>query len=82
MDKKEFLNALKTIKDLCKTATCRDCPLGFSAMGDSTLYYKCVLTYYKPCELQIVDYDDVWRATYQSKTLEEKYGKTDKGTGC
>lgn len=81
MDKKEFVNALKTIKDVCKTTSCNDCPLGFGAMDDTTLYYKCVLMYYKPCELQIVDYD-VWRATYNTKILEEQYGKTDKGTGC
>ena len=82
MDKKEFVNALKTIKDVCKTTSCRDCPLGFKMLIANEEYYKCVLMYYKPCELQIVDYDDVWRATYQSKILEEKYGKADKGAGC
>lgn len=82
MDKKEIVNALKIIKDLCKNITCRDCPLGLCMVNNYTVYYKCVLAYCKPVELQIVDNDDVWRATYQSKILEEKYGKTDKGTGC
>lgn len=82
MDKKEFLNALKTIKDVCKTTSCRECPLGFSRIINNTEYSKCVLTYYRPGELQIVEYDGVWRATYQSKIMEEQYGKADKGTGC
>lgn len=82
MDKKEIVNALKTIKGVCKTTSCRDCPLGFKMLIANEEYYKCVLMYYRPGEFQIVDSDDVWRATYQSKILEEQYGKTDKGTGC
>lgn len=77
MDKKEFLNALKTIKDVCKNTACRDCPLGFRMVENYSVYYKCVLVYCRPGELQMVDDDEVWRATYQSKILEEKYGKAD-----
>lgn len=82
MVKKEIAKSLTTLKEMCLANNCNDCPLGFRMLVNYTVYYKCVLAYCRPSELQIVDYNDVWRATYQSKTLEEKYGKTDKGTGC
>lgn len=77
MNKKEFLYALKIIKDVCKTTSCRECPLGFKTLINNEAYYKCVLTVYRPGQLQIVDCDDVWRATYQSKIMVEQYGKAD-----
>lgn len=77
MDKKEIAKSLTTLKEMCQANTCNNCPLGFCMNINNIDYYKCVLMYYSPRELQILKSDDVWRATYQSKILEEKYGKAD-----
>lgn len=82
MDKKEITKSLNTLKEMCNTTPCCDCPLGFCMNINNIDYYKCVLMYYSPRDLQILKSDEVWRATYQTKILEEQYGKTDKGTGC
>lgn len=55
--KEEICNALQIIKNICKNNNCSTCPFGFYNGDD-----HCQFQRYSPCDFDIGNSDDIWRA--------------------